>query len=254
VATLSSQSRSLELLPVLFREASEARRQKLLRPEPILCFEDIERPRPLSQGAAAELEQFDEMLGSSELDAADGYIAELPHSPWMSVAFLEELRNILSRRVERAPEPLEAYFRLRDFLADASAAIRQDATPTPRDGGDTRDAALVAEARRYVLSDLARNTDLASVARHVGLSYAYFSTLFKDTAAVAFSDFVRQARMEEASRLLRTGHPSVTEVAQRIGYHYPKHFTRAFKQYFGVSPRDYAGTNHPQQENDDETD
>jgi AraC-like DNA-binding protein len=247
VCTMSSRSHSLELLPILYREAYEARKQKLLHADAVLCYDEVDASVSVPSRGSAELEELRVALRSGYRDAACAFIARVADSPWLSVPYLEQIRSVVAEETGRSVAPLEAFFGIDALVRSIREAVTGDSSSDDAPEGSalhgqprTKEAAIVAEAKRFVLSDLSRNSDMAAAAAHVGLSYAYFSTVFKETAEVAFSDFVRQARMKEASRLLQFGHPSVGEVAKRVGYRYPKHFTRAFKQYFGVSPREYA--------------
>ena len=52
--------------------------------------------------------------------------------------------------------------------------------------------------------------------------------------------YVKQARLLEARRLLVTESLRVGEVAARVGYQSAAHFTRDFKRHFGVTPAAYA--------------
>ncbi len=49
-------------------------------------------------------------------------------------------------------------------------------------------------------------------------------------------EFIRSIRMREADLLLRTEELSISEVAFQVGYREPTHFSRSFKQVFGISP------------------
>lgn len=95
---------------------------------------------------------------------------------------------------------------------------------------------IVAETRRYIYEKLAQQVDMRALAVRLGLSYAYFSALFKEKAGRSFSEELTRIRMDEAHRLLRNSHLGVEETAYRIGYQSPKHFSRTFKSHFGVPP------------------
>ena len=45
--------------------------------------------------------------------------------------------------------------------------------------------------------------------------------------------------MSEARKLLEDGRYNVAEVAYRVGYANPGHFSRAFSRHFGVPPKKY---------------
>ena len=53
--------------------------------------------------------------------------------------------------------------------------------------------------------------------------------------------FVCQRRIREAERLLAQGHLSMKEVAARLNFADPQHFSRVFKRVTGISPSEYAG-------------
>lgn len=58
--------------------------------------------------------------------------------------------------------------------------------------------------------------------------------------------FVREARLNEAARQLRDGATPVAEVGAALGYPSPANFATAFKERFGVSPRQHRqGLNAP---------
>ena len=54
-----------------------------------------------------------------------------------------------------------------------------------------------------------------------------------------YSQIVARARYQAATRLLKEGDISITEVAMELSYSDAAHFTRAFKRWSGVTPREY---------------
>lgn len=48
-----------------------------------------------------------------------------------------------------------------------------------------------------------------------------------------------QEKTEEAKRLLRYSDKSLTAIGAYLGFSSPGHFSRVFKKYAGVSPREY---------------
>jgi two-component system response regulator YesN len=45
--------------------------------------------------------------------------------------------------------------------------------------------------------------------------------------------------MEKAAEMLKTTSSKVYEVAFQVGYDNNTHFTKVFKEYFGISPMEY---------------
>jgi AraC-like DNA-binding protein len=74
-----------------------------------------------------------------------------------------------------------------------------------------------------------------AVARRLGLSTRTLQRRLK-CCGVVFEDLLDETRRSEAIRLLLKGEHSMTEIAYRLGYSDPAHFTRAFKRWKGVAP------------------
>ena len=97
---------------------------------------------------------------------------------------------------------------------------------------------IVEIVNRYVRSNL-QSANLESAALLVNLSIGYLSVLYKKEAEMTFSDYVLQSRMEKSKELLRNPSYKIYEIAENLGYENPKNFSRAFKEYYGMTPRDF---------------
>jgi AraC-like DNA-binding protein len=51
---------------------------------------------------------------------------------------------------------------------------------------------------------------------------------------------IRNIRLEKAAELLTGKKGNINEIANSVGMSNPSNFTKSFRSYFGVSPRDYA--------------
>jgi AraC-like DNA-binding protein len=58
-------------------------------------------------------------------------------------------------------------------------------------------------------------------------------------ARTSFSELLREARLEQARRLMRREHVRIDEIAWQLGFEDPIAFSHAFKGWTGQSPRDY---------------
>lgn len=94
-------------------------------------------------------------------------------------------------------------------------------------------------AKIYVSNNYQKSVNMAVISNNIDISYAYFSKIFKEENGMNFSDYVMEYRMKEATNKLKRTDKIIREVAASVGYDNPKHFTRAFKNYFGVSPQLY---------------
>lgn len=87
-----------------------------------------------------------------------------------------------------------------------------------------------------------------SLAAEVGLSRVHLNRRLKEITNQSARDFIRNIRMRQAARLLREKKLSIAEVAYATGFANPSHFSVAFKEIFGITPRAYtAGSNKPEE-------
>ncbi|WP_439135974.1 helix-turn-helix domain-containing protein [Pseudomaricurvus sp.] len=79
------------------------------------------------------------------------------------------------------------------------------------------------------------------VAEACGISPRYLSFLL-NKQGLSFADYVKEKRLEVASRWLSSSSPSeitIAEIAFRVGFKSPAHFSRIFKQAYEKGPREY---------------
>lgn len=99
---------------------------------------------------------------------------------------------------------------------------------------------LVEHALRYIQAHLSANVTVADVATGVNVSPSYLAVLFRKNLHMTPTEAIRKVKMEEARRLLHQGDLTVTQVAQHLGFATLQHFSRCFKEYFGLGPREYT--------------
>lgn len=116
--------------------------------------------------------------------------------------------------------------------------IRLDLSRGSQESEESYYNRLIARIRSYMDHHLS-TANLKEAAAQAGLSSSYLSYIFKQYAGATFSDELLQKKMEHARLLLSQGDLRTYEIAERLGYEDPKNFTRAFRSYFGVSPRDF---------------
>ncbi len=80
---------------------------------------------------------------------------------------------------------------------------------------------------------------LQEIAEEIGISLTYLSKIYKEKSGIGFQEKLNRIRMEKAAELLDNPELKSYEIAYYVGYDIPKNFTRAFKSFYGVSPRDY---------------
>jgi AraC-like DNA-binding protein len=64
-----------------------------------------------------------------------------------------------------------------------------------------------------------------------------------EARGLTYTQFVDEIRFERAAALLQDSKISITEIAFDLGYSSLPHFTRAFRRFAGMSPREYRRKN-----------
>lgn len=101
------------------------------------------------------------------------------------------------------------------------------------------DALVFRAAQRLLHEDLAQPPELATLAKAVGTNARRLNEAFRSCAGATVFEYLRDARMEEARKLLRETSLAVQVIASDLGYDNPANFATAFRARFGLSPRDY---------------
>ena len=94
----------------------------------------------------------------------------------------------------------------------------------------------------YFSSDKPQNEGLPSVAycaEALHLSPNYFGDLVKKETGRSALEYIQLKVIDVAKERLFDMNKSVSEIAYELGFKYPQHFFRLFKQKAGVTPNDY---------------
>ncbi len=93
--------------------------------------------------------------------------------------------------------------------------------------------------KNTVLMNPEKYSSAKYMSEEMKLSYAYFSRLFKKANGISPEDFLINARIECAKRLLLRTADNMAEIAEKTGYRSSFFFSRQFKQKTGLSPKEY---------------
>lgn len=99
--------------------------------------------------------------------------------------------------------------------------------------------AIVEKAKKYIAENYRKDIRLEAIAEHVSLSSYYLSRVFNKVEGIHLKDYLIKVRMEKAKNLLRQGNATIKQVSIDVGYPDPNYFSRAFKKYTQLSPKEY---------------
>lgn len=100
---------------------------------------------------------------------------------------------------------------------------------------------VMAYAVQYI-SEHYRDSELTmeDVARHISVSYSYFSVLFRKEMETTFPSYLRKMRIEKAIELLEDPTLKIADICYQVGFKYPQQFSNDFKKVTGVYPSQYV--------------
>lgn len=195
---------------------------------------------------------------------ADPVTADIPVIFVTSSASAQErLQGLHAGAVDyiRKPfEPQEVLARVEIHLALAERRRGAPAEPEhrnasspqvlPEDPADSDaarlDRALVQAAQRLVLDDLSQVLPVPELATQVGTHEKRLSRAFKKYTGQTVFEFVREARLHEAKRLLSGSAMRIDEIAVAVGFSSAANFATAFRAHFGCTPSAYRQEGVPE--------
>ncbi len=77
------------------------------------------------------------------------------------------------------------------------------------------------------------------IADHLGMNYAYLSTLFKQYTGKSVTQYQNEKLIEKAIHLFRKENVNISEVSEQLGFSNSFYFSRVFKKVTGLSPSTY---------------
>ncbi|MBQ4159157.1 MAG: response regulator [Clostridia bacterium] len=119
-------------------------------------------------------------------------------------------------------------------LLETAVSIRNEKMGYPKYNS------IIRGAEKYVQEHFCDpNISLMSVARHVGMSAAHFSTVFSQTTGRSFINYLTAMRIEKAKKLLSSTNMKLSAIAMEIGYNEPNYFSHVFRKVEGITPKEF---------------
>ncbi len=120
--------------------------------------------------------------------------------------------------------------------------MRSSASKILQSGSKLRDF-YIHEALEYIEHNFQNDISVEDIAAVCGLNRSYFGKIFKEAIGKTPQEFLLSYRMSKAAELMKLTKLSIGDIGAAVGYASPLHFSRAFKNTYGVSPREWRNTN-----------
>lgn len=125
---------------------------------------------------------------------------------------------------------------LLSILRDVGGQRKRLKTPVSLHNENT----IVSRTLQYIADHVYSKLSVESVAREIGVSASHLTALFHRQMNISPGEYIRRVKLEESKRLIREGKMNFSQIAAALNYSTIHHFSRQFKDNFGISPSEYA--------------
>jgi len=99
---------------------------------------------------------------------------------------------------------------------------------------------IIRTAQQYISSHIREKLSVPRVAAAVDVSPSYLTALFHKTLQISPGEYIRRLKLQESKQMIRENSMNFTEIAAALQYSTVHHFSRQFKEKFGITPSEYA--------------
>lgn len=93
--------------------------------------------------------------------------------------------------------------------------------------------------KTYLKKNYQKHISLESAASFACVNPNYLSEMFRRETGITFVDYLTQVRIEAAKKILLDPRIRAYEVGLKVGYDDPVYFSKVFKKFVGLSPKDF---------------
>lgn len=185
----------------------------------------------------------------SELRTKLGELAEsLSDSRALNVVYAHHIfYDIISRVYARfgVYDPRVVHTKIRQLTecgdhAEIVSLMRGVVDDIPETSADQRDSAYaVKRILRIISNEYMKDLSLEYLASQVGFAPSYLSYVFKHETGENLIRYITNYRMEQAKKMLGDSSMRIVQIASECGYDNQSYFNRLFKNFYGMTPKQY---------------
>ena len=99
---------------------------------------------------------------------------------------------------------------------------------------------IIRRAQQYISENVCSKLSVPLVARNTNVSPSYLTALFHKHLQISPGEYIRRIKLQESKQMIREGNMNFSQIAQALQYSTIHHFSRQFKDKFGITPTEYA--------------
>ncbi len=102
---------------------------------------------------------------------------------------------------------------------------------------------IVSKIREIIHAEFNEQISVNYLSEKVHISATYMCVIFKQLMGKTINEYITDVRIDEAKRLLKDTDIKVYDICFKVGYFSPSYFSKVFKKYCGITPKDYREVN-----------
>ena len=99
---------------------------------------------------------------------------------------------------------------------------------------------IIRNAQQYISAHVREKLSVPLVAKTADVSPSYLTALFHKHLQISPGEYIRRVKLQESKQMIREDNLNFTEIASALQYSTVHHFSRQFKEKFGITPTEYA--------------
>lgn len=155
-----------------------------------------------------------------------------PHSKDLQEQMVKEMNYIISHPKESSFHLLGHLYLFFDYFIQSAKSTRLTQSSKMSDY-------YIQEAIHYMEQNFQNDISIEEIAAVCGINRSYLGKIFRNSIGRSPQEFLMNYRMVKATELLKLTTLSIADIGTAVGYGNPLHFSRAFKNIYGVSPREW---------------
>ena len=154
--------------------------------------------------------------------------------------------NNLLRQLVREQEQMDAnstdmiFSLLQQLLIILLRDVQQPAAKAQLPHFANNENEIIRKAQQYVSSHVREKLSVPVVAQNINVSASYLTALFHKHLQLSPGEYIRRIKLQESKQMIREGELNFTQISDILQYSTVHHFSRQFKEKFGITPTQYA--------------
>ena len=99
---------------------------------------------------------------------------------------------------------------------------------------------IVRNAQQFISNHVREKLSVPIVAQSINVSASYLTALFHKHLQISPGEYIRRIKLQESKQMIREGDLNFTQISDILHYSTVHHFSRQFKEKFGITPTEYS--------------